>query len=77
MDRTSRTMLIRVRVDFFALFLISFFIHFYFIKLKKYCFWLCHGACRILVLQPGIKPVSPAVEEQSPNHWTTKEVTVP
>ena len=25
---------------------------------------------RILVPLPGIKPVSPAVEVQSPNHWT-------
>ena len=26
-------------------------------------------ACGILVPQPGIEPVSPAVEAQSPNHW--------
>ena len=31
-------------------------------------------ACRILVPQPGIEPVPPAVEVQSPNHWTTGEV---
>ena len=31
-------------------------------------------ACRILVLRPGIKPVSPAVEAWSPNHWTAGEV---
>ena len=30
-------------------------------------------ACGILVLQPGIEPVPPAVEMQSPNHWTTGE----
>lgn len=27
--------------------------------------------CRTLVPQPGIKPTAPAVEAQSPNHWTT------
>ena len=31
-------------------------------------------ACGILVPQPGIKPVPPAVEVQSLNHWTTREV---
>ena len=31
-------------------------------------------ACGILVSQPGIQPVAPAVEAQSPNHWTTREV---
>ena len=33
-------------------------------------------ACRILVPQQGIGPVPPAVEEQRPNHWTTREVPV-
>ena len=31
-------------------------------------------ACGILVLQPGIKSVSPAVKAQSFNHWTSGEV---
>ena len=31
-------------------------------------------ACGILVPQPGIEPVPPALEEQSLNCWTTKEV---
>jgi hypothetical protein len=31
-------------------------------------------ACGILVLQPGIKSVSPAVKAQSLNHWTSGEV---
>ena len=31
-------------------------------------------ACRILVSQPGIEPVPPAVEALSLNHWTTKQV---
>ena len=36
-------------------------------------FLLNHAACRISVPQIGIKPEFPAVEAQSPNHWTTKE----
>ena len=39
-------------------------------------FSLCHMVCGILVPRPGIKPMSPAVEEQSPNHWTVGEVLV-
>ena len=31
-------------------------------------------ACRILVQWSGIKPMSPAVEAQSLNHWTVREV---
>ena len=31
-------------------------------------------ACGILVPQPGTKPAPPAVEAQSLNHWTTREV---
>ena len=30
-------------------------------------------ACRILVTQPGLRPVPPAVESHSPNHWTTRD----
>ena len=37
-------------------------------------FWLHHAACRILVPQAGTEPMSPAVETQSLNHWTTREV---
>ena len=36
-------------------------------------FWPCHAACGILV-QPGIKPMPPALGAQSLNHWTTREV---
>ena len=32
-------------------------------------FWPRHAACGILVPQPGIEPVHPEVEVQSPNHW--------
>ena len=31
-------------------------------------------ACGILVPQPGTEPKSPAVEAQSLNHWTSREV---
>ena len=31
-------------------------------------------ACGILVPQPGIEPLYPGVEVQSPNHWTTREL---
>ena len=31
-------------------------------------------ACGILVLRPGIEAMLPAVEAQSLNHWTTREI---
>ena len=31
-------------------------------------------ACVILVPQPGVEPMSPALEAWSPNHWTTREL---
>lgn len=34
----------------------------------------CPAACGILVPCPEIKPVPPAMETQSPNHWTAKEI---
>ena len=37
-------------------------------------FWLHRSACGILVPQPGIEPVPPAVEVWSLNHWTIREV---
>ena len=33
-----------------------------------------HAACKILVLQPGIKPRPTAVEVWSLNHWTAREL---
>ena len=39
-----------------------------------FLFWLHRVACRILVPQPGIEPVSPALEARSLNHWTAREV---
>ena len=39
-----------------------------------FVFWLYHMVCRILVPQPGIQSMSPVVEVQRLNHWTTREV---
>ena len=44
------------------------------ILIPPHTFLPCHGACRILVPQPGIKPVCPALGAQSLNCWTTREV---
>ena len=33
-------------------------------------------ACKMLVPQPGMEPMPPAVEMWSLNHWTTREVPV-
>ena len=45
------------------------------LSFKKNFFYFCFGhmACRILASGPGIKPVPPAVEAQSFNHWTAKK----
>ena len=40
-------------------------------------FWQRHAACRILVPQPGIKPVPSTMEVQSPNHRTAREFLCP
>ena len=37
----------------------------------------CHVACGILVPQPGIEPMPPAVEAYSLNRWTVREVPTP
>ena len=36
-------------------------------------FLLCCATCRILISWSGIKPVPPAVEAQSLNHWTARK----
>ena len=40
-------------------------------------FFFGRVACEILVPRPGIEPMSPALEVQSLNHWTTREVPIP
>ena len=37
-------------------------------------FWPPRAAHGMLVPRPGIELVPPAVEAQSPNHWTAREV---
>ena len=49
-------------------------IYIYFFFLFFLIFSLHITACRILVAQPGIESMPLAVEVQSLNHWTTKEV---
>ena len=51
---------------FFPLVSLNFFFFFF-------SFWLCCAACGILAPRPGIEPRTPAVEVQSPNHWTARE----
>ena len=41
---------------------------------KKKIIWPYHTAFWILVPQPGIEPMPPALEAWSLNHWTTREV---
>ena len=44
------------------------------VRVYFFFFLLCRTACGILVPQLGVKPVRPAVQAQSLNHWTSKEV---
>ena len=39
-----------------------------------FIFWPYHTAWGILVLQPATEPAPPALEAQSFNHWTTRDV---
>ena len=49
--------------------------HFFF---SFFTFFLPHvTACGILVYQPGIEPTTPALEAQSLNHWTNRDVPSP
>ena len=38
-----------------------------------YLLWPCHVACGILVPQPGIEPMPPALEACCLNHRTSRE----
>ena len=51
------------------------FLFFLMVQEILFSYWVSSPrACGILDPGPGIKPVPPAVEAQSPNHWTTREV---
>ena len=56
----------------------DFLVFVYFLAESKwpFIFCPCHMACGILVPWPGIEPESPALEVQSPNHWTTRKVSL-
>ena len=41
-----------------------------------FCFWPCHASCWILAPQSEVELVPPALEAQSLNHWTAREVLV-
>ena len=41
---------------------------------KTLCIFFCHTAYKIFVPQPGLNSALPAVEVQSLNHWTAREV---
>ena len=40
----------------------------------NFIFWSCHVVCGVLVPWPGMEPIPAALEAQSLNHWTSKEV---
>ena len=48
----------------------------YFFKFTYFFFRLHHGAHAIFIPRPGIAPAPLAVEIQSLNHWTVREVTL-
>ena len=52
---------------------ISVFLHYYFYLFSFSCAAECAGS---LAPPSLIEPVPPAVEVQSPNHWTTKKVNI-
>ena len=43
-------------------------------KKKNFFFWPSCTVCGILVPRPGITPAPPALEAQSLNYWTAREV---
>ena len=51
-----------------------FFFNFKEVFLFLFIYLFGRAACGILVPQPGMEPSPPAVEEQSLNHWTAREV---
>ena len=46
------------------------------LEFSFFFFWPRLAACGILVSLPGMEPVPPAVEVQSPNQWTAREVPI-
>ena len=65
----------------FSFLVLSFSVFFFksLLNLFQYCFcfmfwFLVCEACGILAPKPGIEPAPPALEAQSLNHWTAREV---
>ena len=59
--------------------MMTLYICFYFIILSVIFFFhflAMLRACEILVPYPGIEPMLPALEAQSPNHWTIREDSI-
>ena len=44
--------------------------------MAKYIYLAMSCGMQDINSQPGIEPVPPAVEAQSPNHWTTREFSM-
>ena len=51
-------------------------LYFIFNYLTLFYFLPCYVECGIPVPLPGIKPSPPALEVQSPSHWTTRKSLV-
>ena len=49
--------------------------YFIFIIFKFFFYFPTPPGCGILVPQPGIEPMPPALEVLSLNHWTSREVS--
>ena len=45
------------------------------LNFNPFIFWLHRMPCRIVIPQPGIKPMPPAVDMWSLIHWATREVS--
>ena len=50
------------------------FLFLFFLIFIYFYFWPHHETCGILVPQPGIEPLSPALVAQRLNQWTAREV---
>ena len=52
---------------------IKYFLFIYFLNCLSGLFGLTMVTCGILISQPGMEPMPPALEAQSLNHWTAQE----
>ena len=68
-DTSSQQLANQIELTYWTVYYLNFL--FYFLN---FFFWPCPTACGILLPWPGIEPTTPAVEAQSLNHWTAREV---